>query len=234
MEIGSDVALPELAHSADRQAAEARERRAAGVMLRRPCQRDVGLGISVAPSEPPSCYSSHSSCDDAKPLRVAEKLRGHHPHRFRAPSSATGLIRYLLNLSVSNNNVSLDWIPGAAALCLYIAGCAGATAAPPPGAEHSPDHAWWEGAKTPECYGCCSVADGRQVRARPDPDSPMGWDVLFNDNWVPVPAGTRAVRCDDDNTRPVENYPPHPAGSAVIWEYPSGVIRCWVPPEGSG
>lgn len=108
-----------------------------------------------------------------------------------------------------------------------------ALAAPPPGNDpSSPEARWFRGANTPDCINCCDQADGRLVRARPDPSSPEGWDVWFNGDWVPVPAGVRATRCEA--LKPVDLYPDEPAGRAVIWEYPPGVIRCWVPPGAGG
>jgi hypothetical protein len=109
-----------------------------------------------------------------------------------------------------------------------------AHAAPPPHTDPTtPESQWYRGAMTPECYGCCDIADGRPVLARPDPASPLGWDVLLDGVWTPVPAGTRATRCAD----PVppqggeirSDYPPHPAGYAVVWIY-RGRIRCFSPP----
>jgi hypothetical protein len=112
-----------------------------------------------------------------------------------------------------------------------------AFAHPPPGADpNSPETAWYHAARTPECWGCCDVADGRPVQARPDPSSPLGWAVLLNGNWTPVPADTRATRCQPDRNGidwlPAGEYPVNPAGHAVVWIY-NGRIRCFSPP-GSG
>ncbi len=121
-------------------------------------------------------------------------------------------------------------------LCLL--GPAICWANPPPGTDlNSPESKWYEGAKTPDCLGCCSVADGQRVLARPDQESTLGWDVFLNGTWVPIPPDTRATQCSDPlndraggGYKPLGPYPPHPTGGAVVWIY-EGKIRCFSPPE---
>jgi hypothetical protein len=112
-----------------------------------------------------------------------------------------------------------------------------AVAHPPPGADpNSPEAEWYRAARTPQCWGCCDVADGRPVLARRDDSSPLGWAVLIDGTWTPIPGETRATQCETKPSGfgwiPVGNYPVNPAGHAVVWLY-NGRIRCFSPP-GSG
>jgi hypothetical protein len=108
-------------------------------------------------------------------------------------------------------------------------------AAPPEGVDpNSPEAVWYHGARTPQCWGCCDIADGRPVLAEPDPKSPLGWRVLLADGWHRVPEGVRATRCSEDFVpKPLGNYPENPDGHAVVWIY-KGQIRCFSPPAPRG
>ncbi len=110
-----------------------------------------------------------------------------------------------------------------------------AHAAPPEGVDpNGPEAIWYRGARTPQCWGCCDIADGRPVLAEPDPKSPLGWRVLLADGWHLVPEGVRATRCSEDFVpRPLGNYPEDPEGHAVVWLY-KGRIRCFSPPAPRG
>ena len=139
----------------------------------------------------------------------------------------------------SRPRVRFSWHAGlAAAVAILVTGLAGdALGRPPPGADpNSPEAGWYRAARTPECWGCCDVADGRPVEARLDRASPLGWAVLLDGKWTPIPADTRATQCkmhdDGLSWTPTGDYPVHPAGHAVVWIY-LGRIRCFSPP-GSG
>lgn len=108
-------------------------------------------------------------------------------------------------------------------------------AAPPAGVDpNSPEAIWYHDARTPQCWGCCDIADGRPVLAEPDPKSPLGWRVLLADGWHLVPEGVRATRCSEDFVpRPLGYYPEDPQGHAVVWLY-KGQIRCFSPPAPRG
>jgi hypothetical protein len=108
-------------------------------------------------------------------------------------------------------------------------------AAPPEGVDpNSPEAIWYGGARTPQCWSCCDIADGRPVLAEPDPKSPLGWRVLLADGWHRVPEGVRATRCSEDFVpKPLGNYPEDPEGHAVVWLY-KGRIRCFSPPAPRG
>jgi hypothetical protein len=129
-------------------------------------------------------------------------------------------------------------IPATITLSLLLANSAvDAFGRPPPGADpNSPEAIWYRTARTPECWGCCDVADGRPVLARPDATSSLGWAVLLDGTWTPVPRDTRATQCESHEDgigwTPSGDYPVNPAGHAVVWIY-LGRIRCFSPP-GSG
>lgn len=106
-------------------------------------------------------------------------------------------------------------------------------ATPPLGADlDSPEHAWFEGADTPDCVSCCGEADGKFVMARPDSKSPVGWAVLLDDKWTPIPVGVRTTHCrhiDGAEPVPLGDYRLEPHGRAVVWIV-GGMIFCFSPP----
>jgi hypothetical protein len=94
-------------------------------------------------------------------------------------------------------------------------------AAPPPGADpDGPMGAWWRGAQSPAGVPCCGIYDGHLVRARHAGDG--RWQVLLGEEWIDVPQD--AV---------LENYPPHPSGSAAVWTRGKSIL-CFVPPLPGG
>ncbi len=121
----------------------------------------------------------------------------------------------------------LDILRGASCAlgaALLIGMCFAAHAEAPPGTDHNtPEARWYEGARSETGVNCCSMADGHRAQARYIGTPPNGrYEVLINGEWKPVPPWTYLMK----------GYPPHPAGSAVVWEthIPSDPIRCFSPP----
>jgi len=101
-----------------------------------------------------------------------------------------------------------------ALLMLMVFSLASVTrAAPPPDA--NPDWApWFQSLERPDVGGsCCSIADCRRVQSRL---TTVGYEVLLDDRWIPVP-GKRVVQRREN-----------PTGEAVVCAR-GHVIICFVP-----
>jgi hypothetical protein len=111
-----------------------------------------------------------------------------------------------------------------AALILISVWSFAANAAPPAGYDpNSAESKWYEGARSESGTFCCSMADGHVAQSRYIGTPPDGhWEVMVRGTWREV-LPSEILR---------KGYPPHPAGSAVVWEssLADQPVRCFSPP----
>lgn len=78
---------------------------------------------------------------------------------------------------------------------------------------------WYKSVRSPNGIPCCDIADGHSITWRPSQVSGYEFEVLIEENWIPVPPEA------------VIKGIPNPTGSAVVWyiKYNDMIhIRCFI------